>query len=252
MPKSKQTPTQPAYQKLNIVTMGGKGGTGKTTFLTILIEWFRYHLIPVVLRDLDVENQSKGGLKYYYDEAEKVNVHTRDGLNVFFDVGDFNESVVIADMGAGQGEAAVRWFADASEQAQELGIGFVLVGVINDDPASVISVLQWADKLQHKARYWIVLNEMHEVNAKFDYWHKSEAAQRFCEIFDPIITKLSSRSPVLQGLLADHGLSLRAVADKESNITELRKARSIALARMYRSQAFKEFDRVVPGLIPEA
>lgn len=251
MPKTKQTPTHPPCRKLNIVTMGGKGGTGKTTFMTALIDWFQNAKIPVVLRDLDVENRTKGGLQHYYKEAEKINVHTRDGLDVFFDVGDFQEAVVIADMGAGQGEAAKRWFTDASDQALELGIGFLFVGVINNDPASVTSVLQWGHEFQDKVRYWIVLNEMQEERSSFDYWHKSDSARKFCEAFDPIVTTLPSRSPILQGYLADHGLSLRSVAKGESGIAELGKSRFVGQARVYRDRLFKEFDRVVPGLLPE-
>lgn len=251
MPKSKQMQKNPSYQKLNIVTMGGKGGTGKTTFMSALVEWFHEAKIPVVLRDLDVENRTKGGLQHYHRAAEKINVHARDGLDVFFDIGDISESVVIADMGAGQGEAAMRWFSTASEQAQALGIGFLFVGVVNNDPASVTSVLQWANELQDRVKYWIVLNEMQEERSKFEYWHESEAARQFCSAFSPIVMTFSSRSLILQGQLADHGLTLGSVANRENEVAELQKSRFIALARMYRSQLFKQFDEILPGLLPE-
>jgi len=45
------TPTS----KRVILTMGGKGGVGKTSFMLVLAEWFETHQIPVTLLDLDTE-----------------------------------------------------------------------------------------------------------------------------------------------------------------------------------------------------
>ena len=145
----------------------------------------------------------------------------------------------------------MRWFTDVSGQARELGIGFLFVGVINNDPASVTSVLRWGNELQDKAGYWIILNEMQEVRSDFEYWRKSDAAIQFCKAFNPIITTLPSRSPALQGYLADYGLSLGKIAQQKSGVAELEKSRFVALARAYRSQLFREFDQVLPDLLPE-
>ena len=252
MKKAKnQTSQQPSYRKLNLVTMGGKGGTGKTTFMASLAEWFHANAIPVVLRDLDTENKTKGGLQHFYSDAEKINVHARGGLDSFFDTADINESVVLADMGAGQGDAAMRWFEEASDQAREFGIGFVFVGVINNDPASVTSVLQWGHILQKKVRYWVILNEMQDECSGFEYWYDSDSAREFCQVFDPIVTKLSSRLPLIQGHIADHGLSLGDIIEKRSGIVELTKSRYVGNAMRYRANLFREFDRIVPALLPE-
>ncbi len=50
----------PAPEKRVILSMGGKGGVGKTCVMTGLAEWFQENSIPVKLLDLDTENKSRG------------------------------------------------------------------------------------------------------------------------------------------------------------------------------------------------
>ena len=66
-----------APSKRVILTTGGKGGVGKTSFMLALAEWFQSHEIPVTLLDLDTENKSRGSLKHYFDgRVTKVNIPT--------------------------------------------------------------------------------------------------------------------------------------------------------------------------------
>jgi Mrp family chromosome partitioning ATPase len=63
-------------QKRVILSMGGKGGVGKTTVITGLAEWFDLNQIPVKLLDLDSENKTRGSLTHFFNErAPKVNIH---------------------------------------------------------------------------------------------------------------------------------------------------------------------------------
>ena len=52
-----------APSKRVILTMGGKGGVGKTSFMLVLSEWFQSHEIPVTLLDLDTENKARAQAK---------------------------------------------------------------------------------------------------------------------------------------------------------------------------------------------
>ena len=52
----------PAVRKRVILSMGGKGGVGKTSVMTGLAEWFQENGIPVKLLDLDTENKARGSL----------------------------------------------------------------------------------------------------------------------------------------------------------------------------------------------
>ena len=241
-----------SYHKLNIVTMGGKGGVGKTTFMTALAEWFRANNIPVGLLDLDTENRTKGGLKFFWgDAARKVNVRERDGLDVFFDTLDREEAVVLADMGAGQGDAAKQWFGEIYLQAAKRGAGFLMVGLVTDEPASASSVLQWANDLQGKVNYLVVLNQMGEQESTFTHWHDAPAAKQFRDTFRPSIMTMASRAPNLQNHMSDHGLSLQAVIEGKAESPEFRRIRYVSRADAIRTQLFGEFARVIPPFLPD-
>jgi MinD superfamily P-loop ATPase len=59
----------PVSEKRVILSMGGKGGVGKTSIMTGLAEWFRENQIPVKLLDLDTENKGRGSLTHFFGDA---------------------------------------------------------------------------------------------------------------------------------------------------------------------------------------
>ena len=109
-------------------------------------------------------------------------------------------------MGAGQGEVASRWFDDIFDEVHEAGVGFLAVGLVTPDPASVTSVLQWASALLSRVKYSIVLNEATTPGTKFLYWDESAMVREFCERFQPVVMTMKSRSTRLQGHLTNYGL----------------------------------------------
>jgi hypothetical protein len=155
MASAAQTISDPSSRV--IFTEGGKGGVGKTAFTTGLVEWFDANQIPYTLLDLDTENKARGSLTHYFrDKTRKVNIHTSEGLDSFIDVLDEGPPIVIADMGAGSGQVAHKWFEAMYESVREIGVAFTAIGIITPDPASVESVLSWAHALQHRVDYLIV------------------------------------------------------------------------------------------------
>ena len=66
-----------AAEKRVILSMGGKGGVGKTSVMAGLAEWFAANEIPVKLLDLDTENKARGSLTHFFGgSVPKVNIHT--------------------------------------------------------------------------------------------------------------------------------------------------------------------------------
>ncbi len=60
-----------------ILSMGGKGGVGKTSLMVGLAEWFAANDVPVKLLDLDTENKARGSLTHFFGGGvPKVNIHT--------------------------------------------------------------------------------------------------------------------------------------------------------------------------------
>jgi MinD-like ATPase involved in chromosome partitioning or flagellar assembly len=144
-----------------ILSMGGKGGVGKTSVMVGLAEWFRENSIPVRLLDLDTENKSRGSLTHFFGgQVPKVNIHTPAGLDAFVDELTEGPPVILADMGAGAGQVTYDWFDKMYSNVTEAGITFTSVGVITSDPASVESVLAWASRLRDRTAYLIVENSV--------------------------------------------------------------------------------------------
>lgn len=116
--------------------------------------WIAAHEIPVTLLDLDTENKARGSLKHFFDgSVTKVNIHTPAGLDAFVDHLDGDVPIVLADMGAGAGQVAADWFDSMYEDVATTGVRFTAVGVVTPDPASVESILAWANRLQDKVEY---------------------------------------------------------------------------------------------------
>jgi hypothetical protein len=71
-------------------------------------------------------------------------------------------------MGAGSGQIASDWFDAKYDDVSATGARFTAVGVVTPDPASVESVLAWANRLQERTQYLIVQNAT-SPQADFSY-----------------------------------------------------------------------------------
>jgi hypothetical protein len=226
-----------------VFTQGGKGGVGKTAFASLLVEWYAKQGVPHRLLDLDTENKSRGSLAHYFPETRKVNIHTSEGLDAFVDVLDEGDPIVIADMGAGAGAVAHRWFESMFNSVDEMGVKFTAIGMVTPDPASVESVLAWAKALQHRVRYLIVRNALVDP-ADFSYWENDLAAKDFRSIFKPKEILMEFRIPKVEYPARQHGLTLDKIADRLALEPELLQTTVVIRAQSYRRNLFGELERV--------
>ncbi len=233
-----------------IFTIGGKGGTGKTTFLTTLAEWFIEHQIPCQHLDMDTENKSKGSFSHFFPEsAQKIDINTPAGLDAFIDYADQDARIILADLGSSSGKVASQWFENMYENVADI-LTFTAVGLVTSDPASVESVLSWAAQLQDRVSYVIVLNK-HEYGAvPFAYWENTAEAQAFRRIFQPQEIRMQSRLPELQHAIRNYGITLSAVAQRQSSLPELAKSSHVIRAQAYRRQLFSEFEKIKDSFLP--
>ena len=233
-----------------ILSMGGKGGVGKTSLMTGLAEWFRENQIPVKLLDLDTENKARGSLTHFFgDDAPKVNIHSPAGLDSFVDELTDGPPVILADMGAGAGQVTYDWFDEMYPDVSDAGIVFTAIGIVTSDPASVESVLTWASHLQRRAEYLIVENSISE-HVDFTYWRKSDQSLQFQKIFSPTVIRMDYRLPDLENATRNNGVTLGQVATRASDAPELQKASLVMRAQSYRRRLFIEFDKVKKLLLP--
>ena len=246
---SRTTPVGPPTKRV-ILSMGGKGGVGKTCVMTGLAEWFQENGIPVKLLDLDTENKSRGSLTHFFGgQVPKVNIHTPAGLDAFVDELTDGPPVILADMGAGAGQVTYDWFDKMYPSVAEAGITFTSVGVITADPASVESVLAWASRLRDRTAYLIVENSITE-HTDFRYWRETHQALLFQQTYSPAIVRMDFRLPVLENATRNHGVTLGAVAARLTSAPELRQSSLVMRAQSYRRRLFAEFDKVRELLLP--
>jgi MinD-like ATPase involved in chromosome partitioning or flagellar assembly len=239
-----------AADKRVIVSMGGKGGVGKTSIMTALVEWFDANQIPLRLLDLDSENKARGSLTHFFGErAPKVNIHTPAGLDAFVDQLADGPPVILADMGAGSGQVTYEWFDKMYPDVCGAGIVFTAIGVVTSDPASVESVLAWADRLQRRTDYLVVENSVSQYT-EFRYWRESTQAVEFQRMFNPAVIQMDYRLPELENASRNHGATLGEIARRATHAAELQKASLVMRAQSCRRRMFAEFDRVKEFLLP--
>jgi hypothetical protein len=245
------SPPQPATARKRIIlSMGGKGGVGKTAVMVSLADWFHANLIPIQMLDLDTENKSRGSLAHFYgNRAPKLNIHTPAGLDGFVDRISDGAPVILADMGSGAGQVTHDWFDRMYPDVAEAGIVFTAIGVVTSDPASVESVLAWASSLQNRVAYLIVENSLTQ-HADFTYWRESNQAREFRKVFQPALIRMDFRLPDLENATRNHGVTLGQVASRETEAPELQKASLVMRAQSYRRRMMVEFDSVRELLLP--
>lgn len=236
--------------KRAVFTMGGKGGVGKAGLVVALAEWLEAHEIPCTLLDLDTENKARGSLKHFFNgSVTKVNIHTPAGLDSFIDHLESGSSIVLADMGAGSGQVASDWFDSMYEDVSATGARFTAVGVITPDPASVESVLAWANRLQDRVQYVVVQNAT-SPQSNFGYWDSAEQAIRFRESLSPTVVRMEFRLAELENPARQYGVRLGQVAARQNSVDELKRASIVMRADSYRRRFFSEFDRATEMFLP--
>jgi hypothetical protein len=236
---------------LIVFTEGGKGGVGKTTFASCLLDYYEKLGISTVALDLDTENKDKAGLTYFHKQARKVDIDRRDGMDVFADEIDKGDAaVIVADMGARSGKITFQWFDQMFESVKDLGVRFTAVGLVTEDPGSIASVLEWGGYLQDRVSYLIVLNKLGNPDEHFQYWHSTEAAVKFRKIAQPEIITLDSINPDLQMAVRNHGFTLGLVANGDAKVPELKASKYKLRAQQIRRQISGELDRVAKVILP--
>jgi MinD-like ATPase involved in chromosome partitioning or flagellar assembly len=234
-----------------VFTQGGKGGVGKTTAALSLYDYYNTKEANVTLADFDAENRAKSGLNFWHKDTEKVDIHTRSGLDRLIDLALGTESdIILADMGAGSGAVTYRWFAEVYPELSSERVKITSIGVVTADPGSVESVLTWAGHLKKEVDYLIVLNELEQQGETFRYWHESKQAKEFAAMCSPIVITMASRRADLEQAARNHGVSLAQIAERKTKAPELTSASIVMRAQSYRRRMNAEFESASEILFP--
>lgn len=192
--------------------MGGIGGVGRTGFAVLAFDWLR--LIKVPFKAIDFGNQEACSFRYFEKDAIEIDFRQKDALdNLINIVNSPDVHVLLCDQAAASGGPTFEWFNKMDKEISELGLKFTAIGLITGDPASVVSVLQWADQLQDAVDYLIVKNQKTKPDESFKFWNESKDVKNFVKAFEPGVIELESRSSELEQLVRNEGVTLRAVAE---------------------------------------
>jgi hypothetical protein len=238
-------------KKKIIYSIGAKGGSGKTTALVSLADFFHGAKVPVTLIDADVENRVRGSFANFFNGTPKIDIRSKHGLDDFVDrVTSDHTQLVLADMGAGSGRETFRWFDDMYEPLREAGIVFLGVGVVTGEAATVDTVLHWASTLKSRTEYLIIRN--HRNGSDFHYLEASESGKQFLKVAKPTIIDMEERIEDIQEELGNRGLSLRRALDASSDITGplLSKFSSKVRMRGYLTRIENQFKKIIDTLLP--
>ena len=238
-------------QKQVLLTQGGKGGSGKTELSVSTVDFVKKRGFKPLLLDFDRENTDNSGLQNFHTEAIKLDVHQEGALDTFFDICDREESnLIIADLPAGAGLETFQFFNDAFEDAEEIGIRFTAIGVVNNDAGTVQSVLKWGKELQNRVDYLIVFNELRERNSRFEYWHDEPATQDFDRILKPRYMKMQARISDLQAEMRNQNTTLQQIIDGDTDVPFFKQTKNRLRAKRYQRELFEGFEKHADILLP--
>jgi hypothetical protein len=182
-------------------------------------------------------------------EVRGDSVQQPAGLDTFIDHLESGTAIILADMGAGSGQVASDWFDSMYEDVSATGARFTAVGVITPDPASVESVLAWANRLQDRVQYVVVQNAT-GPQSNFSYWDSAQQAILFRESLSPTVVRMEFRLAELENPARQHGVRLGQVAARQNSVDELKRASIVMRAESYRRRLFSEFDRAKEMFLP--
>jgi MinD-like ATPase involved in chromosome partitioning or flagellar assembly len=249
---SQKKPTMPKTLKRVVFTMGGKGGTGKTTVMSGIAEYLLNHAgIRPELIDLDWENKGRGSLHSFFPGSTKVDIRVPTAYDILLNRAFQTETdVVLADLGAGSGVRMYEWFDSVYAHAHQMGLPlrFTAVGVVDDDPASRQSVLEWANHMQDRVEYLIVLNRRrsHELTPA---WTGPDV-EKFSEAFSPVVIELDNRDGEIEQRMREHKRTLSSVVDEGITDGALNAPATYIRIFGYREALFSELAKADSVILP--
>lgn len=244
-------PPMPKTLKRVVFTMGGKGGTGKTTVISGIAEYLNHAGITPELIDLDWENKGRGSLQSFFPSSTKVDIRVPTAYDILLNRAFATQTdVVLADLGAGSGARMYEWFDSVYAHAHKLGLPlrFTAVGVVDDDPASRQSVLEWANHMQDRVQYLIVLNRRrsHEL---LPPWSGPDV-DKFTEAFSPIVIELDNRDGEIEQLMREHKRTLSSVVAEGMTDGSLNAPATYIRIFGYREALFQQLAKADAVILP--
>ena len=198
-----------------ILILNGKGGVGKSTFATSLVQFYKDFGAAHRCVDTDNENST---LKRFHPDAEFVDLFAPSGLDLLFELLQ-HTNTVIADCRAASTDLILGYFAEvcAFDVLESLGARLTVVMPVNHEPDSLEQLRVISSALENRCDYIVVRNQVH--SHQFLLYDKSRIRARLLaelrareitmpKLYDWRITGLSERNLTVTAAIAPGEFSL--------------------------------------------
>ncbi|TFE70722.1 conjugal transfer protein TraL [Methylacidiphilum caldifontis] len=201
-----------------LMSIGSKGGTGKTTAMLLLADWLLLKGKSVQVIEADLENSGKaGGISHWFRESLKLDIRSARECDMVLETAAENEFTLV-DLPANSGAEIKGWWKEliTPEVLTEMKVEVVAVGSITPYPGSTGGIFDWATVLQDHCKYLIAKNMMHSKIAHFSDYYDSKSGQQFRKSYLPYEIKISSLLQEAMQQLVKTGLRPSLALDDKS------------------------------------
>jgi len=228
------------------ITLGGKGGVGKTVCAVLLADYLVKHEIPFLAFDCDSENAGKAAaFSTAYSNAHRINLRSVADCDRLISTASENE-ITLADLPANASGDFLEWWEAVSQPdtLESLNLEVVGIGCITPEAGAFASVAQWANTLQDSMRYIIALNHRSQQRVPlpreqvFPEYFDTPTGKRFREAFSPYELEIPGLYDGSMSRLAKSGL-LPSLAAADLSIPILDRTRIRVWAAKVHNQLTK-------------
>ncbi|ACD83834.1 Transfer origin protein, TraL, ATPase [Methylacidiphilum infernorum V4] len=176
------------------MTIGAKGGTGKTTAMLLIADWLLSKGKNVQIIEADLENSGKaGGISHWFEDCLRVDIRSARECDMILETAAENEYTLV-DLPANSGAEIKGWWKEliTPQVLTEMKVEVIAVGSVTPYPGSAGGIFDWAAVFQDSCRYLVAKNMMHSKLAHFSDYFDSKAGQQFRKSYLPIEIKIST------------------------------------------------------------
>lgn len=148
-----------------LLTLGGRGGTGKTLCLVAIADYLRCKGSKLVAIDCDTENAGKlSSFSHWFNRrAHALNLRNlSDCDKLLKSSATSGVPFVLADLPANSSADISDWWKDVAtpDVLNELGLTIIGVGSVTASHGAAESVVEWISSLGESISYLVVLNRI--------------------------------------------------------------------------------------------
>jgi hypothetical protein len=239
-----------------ILFPAGKGGAGKSTYLRLLISWLQEAGIEPYLIDTD-ENMT---LCRFFPQAKKIDVRRSKSLDHIVDIAETGaHPLIIVDSKAGAGFDVKNFFETVPfEELEEIGVNFVVHGLLSSCPDSARILFRWIDFLGNRVQYVVVKNlkdsdasMLDEKTVSFPAYDLTRPGIEFAAKFKPAEILMRGLDPEYQSELERCSLTIRDVLARRPDVPDLLKPLMVrSKLRNYQGHLYEQFEAHKEILLP--